>query len=339
MHRPFRADQRHGRGNPRSPRPAPGRPGAGGCRRGHRRPRPARATGRRRPRAAPSRAGAARQRGRPPRRRSTTSSSSSSSRSTAASAASSSGARRTTSSSTAAGSRSGESRLLVRASCSARARDAALGLEQLASLERSACRDGEVAGQLEVVVRETALLGEEDEYERGLVAPRRLHGRSQQRAAARLVERAAPFLVEALVGAQARRREHAPAPGGRAQRSVRIAQPVLEEAHERGRQRVEAGKPAGRRGAASGRPRSSRRAPRPPPARARRASPRATPAPRAPRRSGRSRAARGPGASAPRSSRRSAARVPRGSRRPPGARPRRGSAAGRAHACRPRGRP
>ena len=42
---------------------------------------------------------------------------------------------------------------------------AALGLEQLAPLERAARRVGEMAGELEVVVAERALLGEEDEDE------------------------------------------------------------------------------------------------------------------------------------------------------------------------------
>ena len=58
----------------------------------------------------------------------------------------------TTSSSTAAGSSSVASRLPVRASCCASDARRALGLEQLAPLERAARRAGELARELEVVV-------------------------------------------------------------------------------------------------------------------------------------------------------------------------------------------
>ena len=55
---------------------------------------------------------------------------------------------------------------------------ATLGLEQLTALERAAGGAGQVAGELQVVVREAVLVGEEDEHERALVGARRLdrHG-------------------------------------------------------------------------------------------------------------------------------------------------------------------
>ena len=52
---------------------------------------------------------------------------------------------------------------------------AALGLEQLAPLERAARRVGEMAGELEIVVAERPLLGEEDEDEPATGVARRVH--------------------------------------------------------------------------------------------------------------------------------------------------------------------
>ncbi len=60
----------------------------------------------------------------------------------------------------------------------------ALGLEQLAPLERAARRIGEVAGELEVVVAERPLLGEEDEHEPAAGLPRRLDRDGEERAIA-----------------------------------------------------------------------------------------------------------------------------------------------------------
>jgi len=61
---------------------------------------------------------------------------------------------------------------------------AALGLEQLAPLEGAARRVGEAACELEVVVAERALLGEEDEDESPAGVARRFRGHGKERAIA-----------------------------------------------------------------------------------------------------------------------------------------------------------
>ena len=113
-----------------------------------------------------------------------------------------------------------------------------LGFEQLASLERAAGGAGEVAGQLEVVVGEAPLLGEEDEHERALVGARRLDRDGQQRAGAALARDVPPLLVEALVVLELRRGEDAPVARGRAERPGRVAEALLEELHEQAREVV-----------------------------------------------------------------------------------------------------
>ena len=131
----------------------------------------------------------------------------------------------------------------MRASCCASAARPALGLEQLAPLERAAGGAGQVAGELEVVVGEAVLVGEEDEHERALVGARRLDRDGQQRPVAALGGDAAPLLVEAVVVLEPRRGEHAPVARGRPQRPGRVAEPVLQELDEQAREVVQAVEP------------------------------------------------------------------------------------------------
>src|SRR5207237_756922 len=92
---------------------------------------------------------------------------------------------------------------------------AALGLEQLASLERAARGAREIPRQLEIVVGEAALLREENEHERSLLCARCLDRRGEQRAVAVLVEDTPPVLTEAPVLGQVGGRKPTPAAAGR----------------------------------------------------------------------------------------------------------------------------
>src|SRR4051794_24213585 len=122
-----------------------------------------------------------------------------------ASAPSSAGASCTTSSRTASGSSSVARRLPVRASCCASAREdrrgealggpeaagggqllrerpqRPLGLEEPARLDRAGCRAGKLLRELETVVREPPLLGEEREHEADLTGRSGLHGHGKER--------------------------------------------------------------------------------------------------------------------------------------------------------------
>ena len=82
-----------------------------------------------------------------------------------------------------------------------------LALEKVTALQRPSGGAGQVAGELEVVVGETVLLGEEDEHERGVVLARRLDRRGQQRLVAGLLGHAPPRRPKAVVICQRRRDE------------------------------------------------------------------------------------------------------------------------------------
>ena len=120
---------------------------------------------------------------------------------------------------------------------------APLALEQAAALEGAAGGGGQVACQLEVVVREASLLGEEDEHEPALLTARRLDRGGEQRAVAALVRDPLPALVEAVVVAEPRRREHAPPARARAKRVVGAAEALFQEPDQRCGQAVQAREP------------------------------------------------------------------------------------------------
>jgi len=83
----------------------------------------------------------------------------------------------------------------------------ALGLEQVAALERATGRVGEMDGKLEVVVGELAGFGEEDEHEAAASLPRRLDGSREQRARAGPDSECTPLWIEAVVVRYGGRRE------------------------------------------------------------------------------------------------------------------------------------
>src|SRR5688572_17443872 len=85
---------------------------------------------------------------------------------------------------------------------------AALQLERLAPLERAAGGRGQLPHELEVVVGERALLGEEDDDQPAALAACLLHRYGEQRAGVRRGERLVPA-GEALVVGEPWRREHA----------------------------------------------------------------------------------------------------------------------------------
>ena len=185
----------------------------------------------------------------------------------------------------------------VRVSCCASARARALGLEELAALERAARRVREMARELEIVLREDALLRRR----------RRRRGRRPPRAASRRARRAArdsrrPRRPRASPAAAARP-ARAPAQRSRGPDAppARAGRRLLDARLEHGAEPVGSSwLPGERRAAAraaSARPPTRRRAPRPRPARPRRASPSARATARAPRRCDRSRAGRAPAAS------------------------------------------
>jgi hypothetical protein len=90
------------------------------------------------------------------------------------------------------------SRLPVRALLGERPRRA-LGLEELAALERAARGVGQVDRELEIVVGQLARLGEEDEHEPSVPLPGRFDRGREQRAGARAGSQRVPFRVEPVV--------------------------------------------------------------------------------------------------------------------------------------------
>src|SRR4029078_8179828 len=97
---------------------------------------------------------------------------------------------------------------------------------------------GGVARELEVLVGEAPLLGEEDEHDRALLRSRGLDRHREQRSVTALACDSTPFLVEALVVLEPGRREHAAIAGRAAQRAGRVAEASPEELHQHARQGV-----------------------------------------------------------------------------------------------------
>ena len=111
----------------------------------------------------------------------------------------------------------------------------ALALVELASLEPAARRAREPAAELEVVVAERALLGEEDDDEAAFLATRGIDRNGQERADA---GQAPPVLSEAIVVVERSRREEAPVAGSSVEDGCGLGNPVRERPGEILRQLV-----------------------------------------------------------------------------------------------------
>ena len=118
---------------------------------------------------------------------------------------------------------------------------AALGLEQATAFESAACRAGQLARQLEIVVGEQAAAREEHHRERGLGAARLLDGHREQRREARLLEQPPPLAAEALVAVELARGQHTPLCGRCRKGLGANRQSLVQRGGERSRQLVDAG--------------------------------------------------------------------------------------------------
>ena len=108
---------------------------------------------------------------------------------------------------------------------------AALGLEQLRSLERASSCAGEMVRELDLVVREGLLLGEEDEPDAGLLTAGRLDRHGHERLEACRLAQLAPVVAKAIVRPDLRRSQDALAQRALAQR-IGVSQAVAEELDE-----------------------------------------------------------------------------------------------------------
>ena len=117
----------------------------------------------------------------------------------------------------------------------------ALGLEELAALERAAGRVREMARELEIVFREHALLVEEDDDEAARLLARRLDGHGEQRAVAVGRCGIVPASRQPLVLSQCGRGDDAPLARLPRERAVALLDSVLEHRGEPARELMPAG--------------------------------------------------------------------------------------------------
>src|SRR4029077_18998575 len=104
----------------------------------------------------------------------------------------------------------------------------ALGLEELAALERAPCRVREVAREFEVLLRENALLLEEDDDEAAGFVARRLDRHREQRAIAVGCGSPMPAPRQPLVLGERRRGDHSSLNRGPCKWAVAFLDALLE---------------------------------------------------------------------------------------------------------------